>query len=420
MRKLFLINVLALVIEIASPAYAGEVDVERYGFWMGILSGRYTHNQDAGPSDDFLLWEERYRTDLTFWPEDIDAMGRLKIDAIHDGVDNDFRVEVREGYIDYYTDAYDFRIGRQVATWGVGDLIFINDWFPKNWESFFAGRPLEYLKTGVDGVRARYSSSDYSWEIYLVPFFTPDQLPSSDRFYFFDPLSTVPTRVEDKPDFDLSNTEIGFRLYGRIEDFDVALYHYRGFWRNPGFKLDDPAMPSMVTMYYPELSTYGFSAQGSAYEGIVSFEAGYYHSRSDSAGTNPFIPNSQLRFLVGYDRDLDSDTHLGLQYYIELMQDHGAYVANLPDGFPSQGQYRDTFTIRLDKWYQYRTLNLALFAFFSPKDDDYLVQPSITYKFEDNLTGVIGANIFGGESGTSFLGQFDKNDNLFVSFRYDF
>jgi hypothetical protein len=44
-----------------------------------------------------------------------------------------------------------------IITWGVGDLLFINDVFPKDWESFFSGRPPEYLKLGVDGALVTYS-----------------------------------------------------------------------------------------------------------------------------------------------------------------------------------------------------------------------------------------------------------------------
>ncbi|MBI2840173.1 MAG: hypothetical protein HYX75_17795 [Acidobacteria bacterium] len=54
---------------------------------------------------------------------------------------------------------------------GVGDLLFINDVFPKDWVSFFAGRPMEYLKVGVDGVRLRYTGSHVNGEILALPFF---------------------------------------------------------------------------------------------------------------------------------------------------------------------------------------------------------------------------------------------------------
>src|SRR3989338_7684302 len=65
--------------------------------------------------------------------------------------------ELREGYVDYAGDNWDLRLGRQVITWGLGDLVFVNDFFPKDHEALFAGRPLEFLKRGVDDEAGRLS-----------------------------------------------------------------------------------------------------------------------------------------------------------------------------------------------------------------------------------------------------------------------
>ena len=50
----------------------------------------------------------------------------------------------------------DVKLGRQVLTWGTGDLIFINDLFPKDWNSFFIGRDEEYLKAPSDALKASF------------------------------------------------------------------------------------------------------------------------------------------------------------------------------------------------------------------------------------------------------------------------
>jgi hypothetical protein len=185
-------------------------------------------------------------------------------------------------------------------------------------------------------------------------------------------------------------------------------------------KPDSSPSPKRVTSFYPQRSVYGLSAQGSALGGILSFESGYYHSRDDEDGNNPTIPNSQARFLLGYQRQLWEDFTLGSQYSGEIMKEHGAFRQSLPTGFPSQKQYRDTITLSLEQLLKHQVWTLALFVFYSPADNDYLLQPHTSYKFSDDLSATLGANIFGGENETTFLGQFDKNDNLFLSFRFDF
>ena len=185
-------------------------------------------------------------------------------------------------------------------------------------------------------------------------------------------------------------------------------------------KPDSITSPTRVMVFYPELSVYGVSAQGSALNGILSFETGYYHSREDEDGDDPIIPNSQIRFLFGFQRQIWEDFILGVQYYGEIMEDYSGYVNSLPAGFPAQKEYRDMVTLRLEYLLKHQTLRLSLFTFYSPVDNDYLIRPKVSYKFSDNFSSTLGANIFGGEKETTFLGQFDKNDNIYLSVRYDF
>tara|TARA_R110002167_G_scaffold51814_10_gene149975 strand:+ start:7832 stop:9106 length:1275 start_codon:yes stop_codon:yes gene_type:complete len=416
-------GLLALLLILASGIGAprvGAVEIESHGFLLLDYSLRTTGQRPAEADSDFLLAEERLRLDLTVWGEEIEGAVRFKGDLLHDAIDGQVDIDVREAHVDYTAGRFDFRLGRQIATWGVGDLLFINDVFPKDWVSFFAGRPLEYLKVGVDGARARYSSTAVNAELMVIPSFTPDTLPTAERFFLFDPFATVPRRIATEPASTYGNTELALRLYRRAGDFDVAVYAYKGFWRSPGMRPDDVSAPSQVTAFYPKLAAYGASLQGNALDGILSLEAGYYDSRSDRDGDDAAIPNSQYRFLVGYQRQIQQDLTLGVQYYAEIMADYGAYIQSLASGSPVQRRYRDTLTLRVEQLLRHQTLRLGLFTFYSPADKDYLIQPQATYRFSDEFSATLGANIFGGKEKTTFLGQFDKNDNLYLSARFDF
>jgi predicted porin len=175
-----------------------------------------------------------------------------------------------------------------------------------------------------------------------------------------------------------------------------------------------------MTYFFPRLSVYGISAQGQAMGGILSLEGGYYDSRDDNAGVNPAIDNSEARFLLGYQRQLSEDFTIGVQYYAEIMIDFGAYERALPTVSTPRNKYRDIATVRLTRFLKYQTWMLSLFAFYSPADQDYLLQPQVDYKVSDAFSATLGANLFGGEKQTTFLGQFDRNDNLYLTLRYDF
>jgi hypothetical protein len=422
-KKFAIVVVLAVLLQF--PAYAQETEdetnIEIHGFLMGNYSWRTSDQQPEGEEgDDFLLAEERFRLDLLGWTENIEASIRFKGDLIYDHVAEELDTDLREVYLDYTTADFDFRLGRQIVTWGVGDLLFINDVFPKDYVSFFSGRPLEYLKIGVDGLRTRFSSALINAEFLVIPFFEPNNLPGSDRFLLFDPFPAIPSREKEEPKTTLENTQLALRLYRRIKDFDVSAYAYRGFWLTPNMMPDDLTSPTEVITFYPKLSIYGMSTQGGALGGVLSIETGYYQSREDKGGKDQFIRNSQIRFLIGYQHQIWQDFTAGVQYYSEYMLNHDEYVENLPAGAPKLDEYRDITTVRLTQLLKHQTLKLSFFAFYSPSDEDYLIITEVKYNITDEFSAALGANIFGGPEDALNFGQFDKNDNIYAVVKYEF
>ena len=390
-------------------------------FALATYTGRVNNDWPQTPEGRrFLLAEERLRLELNMWTDFADTEILVKLDGVHDWVAQELSLDLREAYIDFTTGQADFRFGRQIATWGVGDLLFINDVFPKNWVSFFSGRPLEYLKVGVDALRGRYSSDILNAELLLIPRFEPDTLPTPMRFFLHDDFAHVSIRDEQLPDTGFADPESALRLYRRFGGYDISFYTYRGHWRSPGQLADDPLNPARVTHFFPALSTYGFSAQGQAMRGVISLEAGYYDSREDRAGDNAAIANSQARFLVGYQKQLSENVTLGFQYYAEIMMDFAAYETALPTEFARQNKYRDIATVSVRRFLKHHIWELALFAFYSPAERDYLIQPRAVYRVSDNFSAVLGANVFGGKRSTTFFGQFGRNDNIYLTLRYDF
>jgi hypothetical protein len=102
------------------------------------------------------------------------------------------------------------------------------------------------------------------------------------------------------------------------------------------------------------------------------------------------------------------------------MMDFDAYERTLSDAITAKDRYRDIITLRLTRFFAHQTWMLSLFAFYSPAEQDYLLQPNVRYKVSDEFSATLGANLFGGEKETTFLGQFDRNDNLYMTLRYDF
>jgi len=328
---------------------------------------------------------------------------------------------VREIYLDLISEYVTFRAGRQIVTWGLGDLLFINDIFPKDCVAFFTGRPLQYLKVGSDALKVDLYPGFLNAEIIVSPFFEPDRYPTGERLIFPNPFPAGLSRRVETKRRSFENVEMSSKISRYVANWEAALYLSRTFYRVPAQTLDDPMSPNEVQLRFPRLNTVGASLSGAFLDGIVNIEGAYFDSERDRDGRNAAIENSEIKGLVGYSRPVFSEATLGVQGQVEWMQKYEAYVANLPFGMPARDKLRWTATLRYSQplFHQSLLLNLFVFSGISEKDGYFI--PSVRYAFTDALWGEMGGNIFlGSEKNYARFGSFDKNDNIYFSVRYGF
>jgi hypothetical protein len=175
---------------------------------------------------------------------------------------------------------------------------------------------------------------------------------------------------------------------------------------------------------FPRLAVYGGSVRGPLAGGVANFEAAYYDSMEDRQGTNRFVNNSEMRFLVGYERQLPeiaSDLTVGGQYYVEWLMDYDQYQATrIPLVMPSRDELRHVVTVRVTKLLLNQNLELSLFAYYSPSDSDAYLRPHVAYKIDDHWRAEVGGNVFFGVKEHTFFGQFARNSNVYVGVRCSF
>ncbi len=414
MIRILLYACLAALVLVAQKAYAWDFSTG------GFLQGNYSLGMEASNPDggDLKRAEERGQFKLEGAEEPFRLF--LKTDVSFDHLDEEGEVELREAYFDLTGRTWDLRIGRQIVTWGLGDLIFINDIFPKDYEAFFSGRPLEYLKIGTDAIKAGFYPDIASFELVIIPFFEPNNFPDSNRFWMYDPMPGVTNRVQKEPASNIGNTEAALRVYRDIAGFDASIYAYKGFYRSPSMLPDSLTSPTRIELIYPELSVYGVSLQRSAFGGVAGFEAGYYDSLDDRSGTDPLIPNSQTRFLLSYQRQVIEDFSVTVQYYGEYTHDYAEYESTGIAAFPKEPRFRDLASLRLTYLIMHQNMRLQWFSNWSPADRDYLLNPEVRYNFSDHVWAALGANVFGGKRDTTQFGSLDKNDNMYMQARYEF
>lgn len=407
----------ALQIEGAPLIMTGFVDVR---------GGVRTQND---PEEDTATLAET-RVQLEFFRDLDDRAYKLVVDLLADPLQEQQQVNLERGkgvldlreasYIATLSDSVDIKAGRQILTWGTGDLIFINDMFPKDWQSFFIGRDIEYLKAPSDALKLSFFSPLVNLDVAYTPRFDTDRFIDGDRISFFNQSRGKRTGDSDVlkktiPDDWLGDDEVAVRAYRLLGSYEVALYAYDGYWKSPaGF---DPKAGDAI---FPELTVFGASIRGNVAGGLGNLEIGDYRSRDNSDGKNPFIRNGEYRVLAGYEREVAHELTGGIQYYLEYMKDHDNYRDNLPPGVPEADEDRHVVTVRLTQLLMHQNLELSMFAFHSPSDNDGYLRPRARYKLDDSWLLEAGANVFYGDKDYTFFGQFEKNTNVYAAMRYGF
>ncbi len=394
----------------AAEADTGESPVvEVHGFLQTNNSFRPFRSDDF--ASQLLTAEQRGQLELEHKSPKWEA--NVKLDFLYEGVEGDTSTDLREGYLTLYGKNLDLRLGKQIITWGVGDLVYITDVFPKDWAGFITGAPVEYLKKGSTALRANYESKGVGLEAIVIPQFENDTFPSSDRLSFFTPYLQAANRVLDASEL----PEYGLRLSKTLRGFSSSLYLFSG--RDPFPTVHFDPTSSTATTSFGKLRMFGFSTQGNTKAGLLSGELAYYRT-DDTAGTNPEVNNPSLKTLMGLERTLKGNETLGFQFTQDWMLHYGAYRRTLPAGFPSRDSVLNTATLRWRDSLHNDTFKPTVFGLYNFNDRDWFVKAEAQVEIRPGVWYVVGAHLFGGGRSYTMFGQFDHDDNVYFSVRYSF
>lgn len=420
MKRLVFALCLAALLWSPSESYAEDwrkdLPFDLHGFVEGGLGIR-TQN-DPNQHHDVNYAELRLQLEASKALESVEF--KFRLDLFRDEALHEFKADLREAHASFTpSDFVDLKIGRQILTWGTGDLFFLNDLFPKDFQSFFIGREESYLKAPSNSIKSSFYFDFFNLDMVWNPLFNSDRFVNGERLSFFNPFlgRKVGEREElnsQEPDDILKDSEIHLRAFKNVAGYELALYGYYGFFKNPGgFNIAGEAT-------FSRLAVYGASVRGNVLKGIGNIEFAYYDSLKDQSGTNPLTSNSQLRFLMGYTQELFTDFNIGFQYYLEHMVHHDRFMNNLPPGALAQDENRHTLTVRLTQLLLQQNLRVSLFTFYSPSDGEAYLRPVVDYKVSDSWSATLGANIFTGSGESNFFGQLEDNSNVYTRVRYSY
>ena len=128
--------------------------------------------------------ESRLQAELSTHTEWLEF--KYKGDVWGDGITERGEYDTRETWVFLRpADFLDIKIGRQILTWGTGELVFLNDLFPKDWRSFFIGRDPEYLKAPSDAAKFSFFTGLANLDVVYTPRFDPDRFVTGEYLSYW-------------------------------------------------------------------------------------------------------------------------------------------------------------------------------------------------------------------------------------------
>ncbi|MBN1779698.1 hypothetical protein JW948_01105 [bacterium] len=403
----------------ASPKY------ELNGFVRGTVFGGLQSDQDtyetkAGYGELGLKFRARKG-------EKGSAFAEIRLRRGHEFGQSVQDVDVREAYVNLYLGNWDIRLGEQIVVWGRADGYNpTNNLTPQNM----------LIRSGDDDdrrlanflVRGFYTLNPIRFEWIWVPRYASSVLPVG--------LFQLPAYVqlaEIAPvEATLNNSTLAMKLHGEFSRLDGSVSFVRGFMPLPGIDASatvhgDGSLSVSVTPKPYQMRVFGADFSTTLGSFGIRGEIAY----RDPAGESPalHVPNPDIQWIFGGDRTW-GDFNLILQYIGKKVQDFEEFH---PSGSPTddiwlknrmiamqQHEMSHGLTCRPALGLMHETLTLETLIFATFTTEEIYIRPKMTYQIADELTGILGADIYTGPDDTLF-GSIDRALNsIFVELRASF
>jgi hypothetical protein len=403
----------ALQVQAADPLGDGWDD----GDDALLVSGHLELGHSVRRAHDVPFGSTPTRSELLLRVEASRALGAAelaaRVDLGLDRVTDEARLDIRHATIDLpLAQRSHLRIGRQVLSWGLGDLVFINDRFPKDYQRPLAGADDSYFKAPSNAVRLSAGFAPFDVDLAYTPVFAPDRYIDGRRLGFFDPdlgqriggdRLIEPARPARRP----GNGEFALRLHRTHAGVEYALYGYRGFDKQP-LGRDADGRPA-----FHRRDSAGASLRAPLGAAILSLEVGRDWPQVNAAEVGRRQPATRS-WLLGVERELAPKLTAGVQLFESRLVGHDR---SGPDH--AQPRARQLVSLRLSRLALQDRLQLSLIQLHSPSQHDRWLRATASYRFSDRWLAGSTVNAFGGPLHSEF-GQLEPDSNFGVWLRRQF
>ncbi len=320
-------------------------------------------------------------------------------------------LEIRDLYLKYKNDFSTLSYGKQQVVWGKMDNVRVLDVInPLNLREFIFN---DYVDSRIPlwMFNNEFYYKNHSFQLIAIPEIKENYYPNQgSRFYIDDSSANVSSSKTIKPkQKDVKNWEYAIKLDGSVEKIDYTLNFFHGWSDNfvDSFDINTMSVKSEIKRE----RKMGFSMERPIGDFVVRGEAAYtpdyYVETKGSLGLyNPEKVNN-LTYASGIDW-LYNNWFVGVQYIDN-------YIFNEPENFIDRN-FDDIATLTVS----YKAFNdkLELKSFIAHDLNKFSswLSNSIKYDITNDYEIKIVLDVMDGKE-SSYFGQFDDEDRLFISIK---
>lgn len=336
---------------------------------------------------------------------------------------NQGTAELRDFYLEFGTDALNWRVGKQQIVWGELDgfknLDAVN---PQSFREFILD-DFESSRIGLWSANANFKLKAWNGQIFWAPDATVHETPvHGATFAFSAPRYTFNARElgfrktqTNYPSDTLTNGAYGARFNTLTNSgLEVTLSYLSGLDHTPVGRSYNEQTDRLLIQEYQRREVFGFSISKAARNIVLRAELGYRPDRAFSVveENSLFVEQlDQVTAAVGLDIDGPGDWFTNIQYLYDRVERTNSNLVR-----PFEDKIVTFFTRR--SW-QNETLFFDLKWYSTDSFSDGLVRPELRYLVNDNISASIGVDVFYGNA-KGIFGQFDENDRIVFKLQHLF
>ena len=375
------------------------------------------------PPNDFLSSYSRLRMEMKTGTGG--ALAFVSFDLTHNNIlKPQSGLQLREAYLEYARENWDFRFGRQIIIWGKADGLQVTDIISPMDLTEFLARDFEDIRTAVDALKLRILGDKINFEFVWAPFFKPAVIPTGDNPWAFSlPIDNDNNEnlqlifLEPRePTKKIGNSEVFGKISLYLPGIDLAFsafYTWDDFGVTRASLLPDPGIIKLeLQQEYYRVPGFGAEFSMNMGEFVLRGETAFYFNKQFEAAEliKGIFKKNNINALFGLDWYPGNDWILSAQLLDSIILDYDSAIKNDPHSF--------TATLMIEKKLLHQTLTISSFLFLGLNEMDFFNRLSADYALTDEFHIIIGVDLFGGDQG--LFGQFKKNKEAFVKVKYSF